>query len=89
MTRSKVPSALHHSGHTVPGRYPARHAVAFALRAASAALDRLAQRVATPAATHEPGLPPELEFYAQAGAPEGALYVDGQFVGYIRGVQRL
>ena len=27
--------------------------------------------------------------YAQAGAPEGALYVDGQFVGWIRGVQRL
>ena len=86
MTRSKVPMAF---GQTAPGRYPARHAVAFALRAAGAALDRLAQRLATTEPSPERGLPPELEFYAQAGAPEGALYVDGQFVGYIRGVQRL
>lgn len=84
MTRSKVPVAF---GPTAPGRYPVRHAVAFALRAASALLDRWAQQVARPAPERD--WPPELEFYAQAGAPEGALYVDGQFVGYIRGVQRL
>jgi hypothetical protein len=24
-----------------------------------------------------------VEFHAEAGAPEGALYVDGEFVGYI------
>ena len=30
-----------------------------------------------------------LEFYAQAGAPEGALYVNGQLVGHIEGVTRL
>ena len=29
------------------------------------------------------------EFYAEAGAPEGALYVDGQLVGYLPGVTRL
>jgi hypothetical protein len=29
------------------------------------------------------------EFYAEAGAPEGALYVDGHLVGYIPGVTRL
>jgi hypothetical protein len=30
-----------------------------------------------------------LEFHAEAGAPEGALYVDGRFVGHIVGVRRL
>lgn len=32
---------------------------------------------------------PQLEFYAEAGAPEGALYVDGKLVGYVAGVSRL
>jgi hypothetical protein len=30
-----------------------------------------------------------LEFHADAGAPEGALYVDGQLVGHVLGVTRL
>jgi hypothetical protein len=30
-----------------------------------------------------------LEFHADAGAPEGALYVNGKLVGHIQGVQRL
>ena len=30
-----------------------------------------------------------VEFYAEAGAPEGALYLDGQLVGCVSGVQRL
>lgn len=29
------------------------------------------------------------EFYAEAGAPEGALYVDGKLIGYVPGVTRL
>jgi hypothetical protein len=32
---------------------------------------------------------PVLEFYAEAGAPEGALYVDGRLVARLPGVQRL
>lgn len=32
---------------------------------------------------------PVLEFYAEAGAPEGALYVDGRLVGHLPGVNRL
>ena len=32
---------------------------------------------------------PELEFYAESGAPEGALYVDGELVGYLPGITRL
>ena len=31
----------------------------------------------------------QLEFYAEAGAPEGALYVDGQLVAQLEGVRRL
>jgi hypothetical protein len=30
-----------------------------------------------------------LEFYAEAGAPEGALYLEGKLVGWVSGVRRL
>lgn len=30
-----------------------------------------------------------LEFYAEAGAPEGALYVDGQLAAQLDGIRRL
>lgn len=33
--------------------------------------------------------PQDLEFYSDAGAPEGALYVSGQLVGWLDGVNRL
>ena len=91
MSRSKVPMAMTPRGpsSTVAGPYPVRRTVAFMLQAASAALDRLAQRVSAPPVRHASASASEFEFYAQAGAPEGALYVDGQFVGWIRGVQRL
>lgn len=61
--------------------------VATALRAASRGLDTLAARLALP----EPQPPKErvLEFHADAGAPEGALYVNGQLVGHVLGVTRL
>ena len=32
---------------------------------------------------------PRFEFHAEAGAPEGALYVDGRLVGWLSGVRRL
>jgi hypothetical protein len=32
---------------------------------------------------------PVFEFYAEAGAPEGALFVDGQRMGVLEGVTRL
>lgn len=57
------------------------------LRTASRALDALAARLAL-----VPGPTPGervLEFHADAGAPEGALYVDGQLVGHVLGVNRL
>ncbi len=57
------------------------------LRSAGAVLSRLARRlhVHSAAATADP----VYEFYAQAGAPEGALYLDGQLVALLPGVSRL
>jgi hypothetical protein len=66
----------------------ARRVAAASLRSASAVLARLARRLVAPAAPRQPG-DPRLEFYAEAGAPEGALYLDGQLVGWVQGVQRL
>jgi len=68
-----------------PGR--ARHLVAVALHGASLMLGQLARRLLhlEQAQRGEP----VLEFYAQAGAPEGALYVDGKLVGHLPGVSRL
>ncbi|MBL8306946.1 MAG: hypothetical protein JNM33_09635 [Rubrivivax sp.] len=65
-----------------------RAVLAAALRLAGRALEALAAWVAP-----ERPLPPlremVYEFYADAGAPEGALYIDGQLVGYLPGVTRL
>jgi hypothetical protein len=68
-----------------PGR--ARHFAAVVLHGASLLLGRLARKLlaAEPVRRGEP----VLEFYAEAGAPEGALYLDGQLVGHLAGVSRL
>ena len=74
-----------------PARRAARLFTAALLRAASVALDRLAHRVAV--APHRPAPTlsslAALEFHAEAGAPEGALYVDGELVARLPGVTRL
>ena len=57
------------------------------LRAASRALARLADQLAQ--VRRRTRSRPELEFYAEAGAPEGALYVDGRLAGTLPGVTRL
>jgi hypothetical protein len=65
-----------------------RELLALALLAASRALGLLAQRVAVhrhAALAAEP----VIEFHGDAGAPEGALYVDGKLVGHLLGVNRL
>lgn len=69
-------------------REAARRAVAAGLRSASAALARWSRRLAPPLRRADRPVP-QLEFYAEAGAPEGALYLDGKFVGWVPGVQRL
>ena len=69
----------------------ARHAAAGALRAASRSLARLARKLR--AEGHPPRRTlPVVEFHSihrDAGAPEGALYIDGEWVGYLPGITRL
>ncbi len=67
----------------------ARSAAAWALRAASIALDRLAQHIAVPVGEADRAGDLKIEFHAESGAPEGALYVDGKLVGWLEGVRRL
>ncbi len=67
-----------------------RKATAALLRSISLALSRLARRIATaPAARRSTADRGHVEFYAEAGAPEGALYIDGVLVGYLQGIKRL
>ena len=71
-----------------PAHETARRIVARGLHGASVALARLALSLAAPAA--QPKLSEaHLEFHAEAGAPEGALYLDGRLVGWVQGVTRL
>jgi hypothetical protein len=69
-----------------------RRMLAWMLLRASAVLSGWARRVHAP--TRSARLPvasaaPYLEFHAEAGAPEGALYVDGVLFGRLDGVSRL
>ncbi len=71
-------------------RLSARRLLAGVLRSGSVTLARLSRSLAAAERARERA-PAEvvLEFYAEAGAPEGALYVDGQLVGFLPGVKRL
>jgi hypothetical protein len=64
-----------------------RLAAAVVLQAASRVLAGLAHRLTR--RRHEPAGEPVLEFYAEAGAPEGALYLNGELVGHLPGITRL
>lgn len=66
----------------------ARRWMAHALHQAGARLQRWAQ-VWQPAADAQSPADARLEFHAEAGAPEGALYLDGQRIGVLPGVTRL
>ena len=68
-----------------------RRLAAHLLRGASAALARQARDVARPLHARQRRRSQHdvsVEFHAEAGAPEGALFVDGELVGYIE-VRRL
>ena len=65
-----------------------RHAVAAVLRGVSRMLGRLARRIAASKKIRHTDIG-HLEFYAEAGAPEGAIYADGLLVGYVTGLKRL
>lgn len=66
----------------------ARYRLAALLRSASMSLARAAQQLADPV-RQSAGTEPQLEFHADAGAPEGALYADGVLIGLLPGVSRL
>ncbi len=67
-----------------------RRLLASILRAASHSLAQLSRSITAPErARRRPSGEMVYEFYAEAGAPEGALYVDGKLVGYVPGVTRL
>ena len=66
---------------------PWRRSLARGLHRSSRALAQLATALHRGPARRR--LPPELEFYAEAGAPEGALYMDGELIGRLPGVTRL
>jgi len=74
---------------TPPWTYPVRRLLAAGLGQTSRALSRLAQHLAVPVVPAVKRAPEVLEFYAESGAPEGALYLDGKLVGYLPGVKRL
>jgi len=68
-----------------------RRFVAHLRRSASAALARHARDVARPLHARQRRRSQHdvsVEFHAEAGAPEGALYIDGELVGYVE-VRRL
>ncbi len=72
------------------GRSPVRRWLSQALYHLSRRLGRMALQLASsPAAHAEPDTLPSVEFHAEAGAPEGALYIDGLLVGHLAGVSRL
>ncbi len=81
-----LPWSYHPEEHALENRL--RHAVAAVLRGASRVLSRVARRVAAPPRVRHAHIG-HLEFYAEAGAPEGAVYADGILVGYLSGVNRL
>jgi len=78
-----------HGPLAAPVRHPARRLAAATLRQASRLLARLARRVAARPGPPGPARAPEFEFYAEAGAPEGAVYLDGELIGRVPGVTRL
>jgi hypothetical protein len=67
---------------------PSRLLAALLLQA-SRLLARSARSLAAPRPRPQPPAPRCLEFYAEAGAPEGALYLDGELIGVVDGVRRL
>lgn len=67
-----------------------RRLLAALLRSASVRLAQLSRRLAAAERERQrTSAEMVLEFYAEAGAPEGALYLDGQLIGYLPGVTRL
>jgi len=70
--------------------FTGRAALAQVARSTAARLQAIAERLAPRERQAASALTlPRLEFHADAGAPEGALYVDGVLFGRLPGVHRL
>lgn len=83
-------TASFQSFHRPPTGSASRLALSHAAQAAAKMLQALAERLAPREERAPAALTlPRLEFHADAGAPEGALYVDGVLFGHLPGVQRL
>lgn len=66
------------------------HLVAYVLRTTGDAASRLAVRVAVAnAPAPSQGVVEFHALHSDAGAPEGAIYIDGKLVGVIEGIRRL
>jgi hypothetical protein len=72
-----------------PRFMPLRLLAAALLQGASRALARSATQLVALPRRPLPTLAPMFEFHAEAGAPEGALYLDGELVARLPGVTRL
>jgi hypothetical protein len=77
-----------------PARLPttpnARRLAALLMHSIIAVLQRIEHALAEPPLPTEWGrVSPMIEFHAEAGAPEGALYMDGELVARLAGVNRL
>jgi hypothetical protein len=70
-----------------PAQEAARRLAALVLLSVSALLarlsERLSDRLSGQTVAESASVDPRLEFYAEAGAPEGALYVDGELAGWV------
>lgn len=86
MIRPAYPTPTHGRWEPAPAPVPAlRRVVARRLRRTAATLCQMARWLARPTprpVVHAQTLP-RLEFHAESGAPEGALYVDGEYIGRI------
>lgn len=70
-----------------PAERRVRAVAALVLHTIGKTLEALAHRLVLRPA--RPAADPVFEFHAEAGAPEGALYVDGMLIGKLHGVTRL
>ena len=76
--------------HYAPRGPSVRRLLAGILRSASHSLAQLSRALSATERARKPTRGEMVyEFYAEAGAPEGALYVDGKLIGFVPGVTRL
>jgi hypothetical protein len=72
-----------------PPTQPWRTGAAAVLSTTGRLMARMARRLRRSPPAGPDAASPRIEFYCEAGAPEGALYIDGELVGRVPGVSRL